>query len=138
MRTELENLLLGRNPREVDSEQFHLPDAPSNPMAFGKWKEQVYLSICQASKHRQEECLKWIQMVENAKDVEELSNPEPFTMADRYISKILSNKMSGNTAQQYYALKGRYIIEGKMVKGRQMFWMIFQNYQVDQGSIDLY
>ena len=72
-------------------------------------------------------------MVENAKDVEELSNLEPFTMADRYISKILSSKMSGNTAQLYYTLKSRYITDGKIVKGRQMLWMIFQNYQVDLG-----
>ena len=73
VRTELENILLGRNPREIDSEQFHLPDPPSNPMAFGKCKETVYMNICHASKQKQELCLQWIQEVENAKHVEDLS-----------------------------------------------------------------
>ena len=96
------------------------------------------MNICQASRQKQELCLQWIQEVENAKNVEELANPEPFTAADRYISKILSNKMTGNTAQEYYVLKNKYITVSRIVRGRQMLWMIFQNYQVDQDTINLY
>ena len=28
--------------------------------------------------------------------------------------------------------------EGRILKGRQILWLIFQNYQVDKGSIELY
>ena len=38
--TELERLLLGRNPRDVHSDSFTIPDPPGNPMNFGRWNSK--------------------------------------------------------------------------------------------------
>ena len=77
-------------------------------------------------------------MVENAKDVSELTDTGPFVESDRILAKQLANKMHGLTVTQYHSLRNRYMSEGKIIKGRQMFWLLFQNFQVDKTSLALY
>ena len=107
-------------------------------MNFGKWKEQVYMTIAHASSSKNEECLRWIQQVESASGIADLIEVEPFGHADRQLAKQLHNNMHGVTLQYYLSLSKTYTAEGRIMKGRQMLWLIFQNYQVDKGSIELY
>ena len=77
-------------------------------------------------------------MVENATDIGTSANAEPFNQSDRRLAQILASKMQGLTGVEYHTMKARYMTQGRMVKGRQMLWLLFQNYQVDKASIALY
>ena len=82
--------------------------------------------------------LRWIQQVENEDQIENLRETEPFSSCDGVLRGLLANKMHGVTATQYHSLKGLYMEKGQIVKGRQMLWLLFQNYQVDQATLSLY
>ena len=98
----------------------------------------MYMTIAHASQSKNEECLRWIQQVENVADHEELSRAEPFAAADGQLAKALQNKMYGLTQQKFLSLSKKYLTEGRMMKGRQMLWLVFQNYQVDKVCIDIF
>ena len=97
-RVDFENCLLGRNPREVPTDNFTIPDPPNHPMQFGRWTEQVYMAVANSIPRRNEEALQWTQMVENVADVEMLRETEPFTNCDSTPGKILASRMHGPTA----------------------------------------
>jgi len=107
-------------------------------MQFGKWKERVYMAISNSVAIKNEECLQWIQQVENAKSVEYLRETEPFTSCDTKLAKILDDKMHGLTGTLYLSMKNRYMELGRRVKGRRMLWLLFQNYQVDHATLALH
>jgi len=139
VRDELENILLGRDSRSVSSVSFQIPDPPhGNPMNFGRWKEQVYMAVSQAATSRNEDCLKWIIEVENATTVQELVEAEPFVQSDNILRQLLTNKMTSITHVQYLNLKSSYLTQGRMVKGRQMLWLLFQCFQVDRAALALH
>ena len=46
--------------------------------------------------------------------------------------------MHGLTQTYYLSISKSYLAEGRILKGRQMLWLIFQNNSVDTGSLNLF
>ena len=65
--------LLNKQPREIECRDFHLPDPPSNPMVFGKWKHDMYLLISRSVKRDPGGVIAWLSQVEHAMCVHDLA-----------------------------------------------------------------
>ena len=75
--------LLNKAPREIECRDFHLPDPPSNPMVFGKWKDDMYLLISRSVKRDPSGAIAWLSQVEHAQSVHDLArDATPFTAVD--------------------------------------------------------
>ena len=55
---------LNKTPKEIECRDFHLPDPPSNPMVFGKWKDDMYLLVSRSVKRNPSDAIAWLSQVE--------------------------------------------------------------------------
>ena len=108
-------------------------------MVFGRWKDELYLLISSSVKRSPEEAIKWMSQVEHASSVNQLEgDASPFSAVDAILKHQIHKKLNGLQLVQYKQLQNQYLVEGKVVKGRQLLWILFQRYRVDDASRDLY
>ena len=94
--------LLSRTPREVECRDFQLPEPPSNPMVFGKWKDDLYLLASSNVKKDAGGVIKWLSQVEHAMSVEELAgDASPFSAVDAILKYQVQKRLNGLQLVQY-------------------------------------
>jgi len=96
--------------------------------AFRAWKLSIKKKVAAASRYSQE-AFAWITEVENALAFEDLedSGPEAWqNQLDAKISAEIDKILSGEFRKQVQIQETALSNAGKMIKGRQVLWMIYK------------
>ena len=96
---------------------------------FRAWKLSFRKSVASASS-RPDAAFAWICFIDSAKSVDDLSNSEDFPELDALLGtewdKIIAGEFKKTVQVKEYDLMKEY----KMIKGRQVTWMVFDYFRL--------
>jgi hypothetical protein len=114
--------------KEADSIKIeYLPSVPK----FKFWRLQFKRTVASASSNP-DKIFVWISQVESAKSWKELNNSGEFASLDAKLATALGNILTGELARQINVVEERLALQMKMIKGRQIAWMIFEHFRITE------
>ena len=121
----------------IECREFVHDDAPANPMHFGRWKDNFYLTAAKCVRRDSDASLKWLAEIEGAFDIGSSGGPlgSIFFFGCNHPRNFLQEGVwPPNDPIQYKRLHSQYLGERRTVIGRQAAWLYFQKYLVDDAS----
>lgn len=112
-----------------ESEEIKLDGMP-NINKFREWRLLLKEAVGNACS-KPDLAFQWIHEVEQAKCWEDLADPGLFHILDAKLSTALSKIVSGEFKRQVMLKKEQASQEGKMIKGRQILWLIYEQYKLN-------
>jgi len=95
---------------------------------FRSWKIAFMKSVATASK-RPDKAYEWILLVEKAKSFDDLYTSGDFAELDALLSVEWDKIITGEFKKKIQIKEIEYAKVGKMVKGRQITWMVYQYFK---------
>ena len=96
---------------------------------FALWKRSMFTSIAYASRD-QISTLKWLKQIDDANCIEELENDgREFQSLSRKLADTLHERITGDLKGRVCNLQDELFAVNKFLNGRQLAWLIFQDYK---------
>ena len=119
--------------KEADSVKSEpLPAVP----LFRSWKMPCRKNVASASSDP-DAAFKWICAVDSAARWGDLSDSGKFATLNSKVSASLGRNLNGDLGRKVNVLEEKATLEGKMLKGRQTLWIIYESYNISdtEGAI---
>ena len=98
---------------------------------FRNWKLSFKKKVAAASRYSQE-AFAWITEIEKAVSFEDLEDSGMFPQLDAKLAAELDKISSGEFRKQVQVKETALSHEGKMIKGRQVAWMIYKHVKLSE------
>ena len=121
--------------KRILSQECKIEAFPTS-VRFRTWKMNFKKKIASISGNPDEAFL-WINEIEEADTMDELAESGLFPLLDSKIASGLSEILNGEFQRQVQVLDEKAAIKGRMLKGRQIAWLIYQHFRLSEaeGSI---
>ena len=96
---------------------------------FRQWRMRFKKSVASASR-RPKLAFAWITEVENAITMEELADSGDFEELDAKLSRELDKIIQGDFKKRVQVKETEYSKKGEMLTGRQITWMLYENFRL--------
>jgi hypothetical protein len=125
-------------PAEVkEADTVKVPPLP-NPQQYRAWRSTVRNAVTAAS-GRGEEAFKWILQAEKATaTLRSLADSRRFDSLDAKLAAALTEVASGELGRRINLAVELEASKGKMLKGRQILWMVHDHHKLDEERGALY
>ena len=134
----LEDVLLkaltGQSKRLKEATEIKLPAMP-DAVGFKQWKLTVRSKVADAS-GRGDDGLRWVMKVEDATaSFESLADSgKGFTRLDMKLSAAITTASTGEVGREVAEATEAAAKNGKMLRGRQALWLVYQWYKVTEEA----
>ena len=123
--------------RVKEADDINVPSYPQ-PQQYRSWRAAVRSEITAAS-GRGEVAFKWIVKTEKVETTfDELRNSDGFDSLDAKLAAALTKIATGELGRRIMLMVEQEASKGRMLKGRQILWMIHENHELDEERGALY